>query len=305
MPARKAARRSAQERIPRYVLYGDDLSSRDDWSVNIEPLANRCRERGWRIEPHSHPHFGQLVLVRSGRGVITLDGFTKRFNSPCAIVIPLHCIHGYEYQKDSDGWVITVAEHYLRQINERLPEFNALWSTPAVIPLRRDDEECADIQDSIVKLEQELERKALGHIIAAEGYLTSIFLQLLRCADVEHTSDATATANEAKLVEDFRTLLEKHYREPWKVKDYCSVLNVSVAQLRSACDSVCGETPIKLVLARRLIEAKRNLVFSEMSVEEIAYWLGFSSPAYFTRFFKNETGEPPARFRTTARARTA
>lgn len=302
MSARKFERQPAEERIPRYVLYGEDLSSRDDWSVNIEPLAKRCRERGWKIDPHSHPHFGQVVFVRSGRGVITLDGLTKHFNSPCAIVIPVHCIHGYNYQTDSDGWVITVAEHYLQQINKRLPEFTALWSMPAVIPLRRNADESAGVLDSIVRLEQELERKALGHVIAAEGYLTSIFLQLLRCADLDQTQDVSVSANQSKLVTRFRELIEKHYREPWKVKDYCSVLNVSVARLRTACDSVCEETPIKLIHARRLIEAKRNLVFSDMSVEEIAYWLGFSSPAYFARFFKNETGEPPARFRTSARA---
>lgn len=42
--------------IPRYHLYGETASGAGDWFVNVEPLADRRRTNGWRIEPHSHPH---------------------------------------------------------------------------------------------------------------------------------------------------------------------------------------------------------------------------------------------------------
>ena len=50
-----------------------------------------------------------------------------------------------------------------------------------------------------------------------------------------------------------------------------------------------------------LLEAKRNLVYTAMAVSEVSYALGFSDPAYFTRFFKRQSGWSPRDFRTRAK----
>ena len=72
---------------------------------------------------------------------------------------------------------------------------------------------------------------------------------------------------------------------------------MTVSRLRTACLAVTGETPIKLLHDRIIAEAKRNLLYSDMSVAQIAYWLGFEDTSYFSRFFHRLCGEPPARFR--------
>ena len=46
-----------------------------------------------------------------------------------------------------------------------------------------------------------------------------------------------------------------------------------------------------------VVEAKRSLVYSDMSISQIAYWLGFQDPAYFTRFFTRMCSESPTRYR--------
>jgi AraC family transcriptional activator of pobA len=50
-----------------------------------------------------------------------------------------------------------------------------------------------------------------------------------------------------------------------------------------------------------ITEAKRNLIFGDMTMEQIAYWLGFTDAAYFTRFFRKEVGQTPSQFRIAAR----
>ena len=49
--------------------------------------------------------------------------------------------------------------------------------------------------------------------------------------------------------------------------------------------------------ARLLLAARRQLIYTERNVAEIAYHLGFSDPSYFTRFFKRATSLTPAEFR--------
>jgi len=48
---------------------------------------------------------------------------------------------------------------------------------------------------------------------------------------------------------------------------------------------------------RMLLEAKRNLVYTSMTISVVSYTTGFSDPAYFTRFFKRQTGMSPKEFR--------
>jgi AraC family transcriptional activator of pobA len=60
---------------------------------------------------------------------------------------------------------------------------------------------------------------------------------------------------------------------------------------------VTGKPPTRLVHDRLLLEAKRSLTYTNMTIAETAYDLGFTDPAYFSRFFSERVGESPAAFR--------
>lgn len=53
----------------------------------------------------------------------------------------------------------------------------------------------------------------------------------------------------------------------------------------------------ELVTQRRLLEAKRLLLFTVRSVEDISYEIGVRDPAYFSRAFRKRTGHPPGEWR--------
>ena len=72
-----------------------------------------------------------------------------------------------------------------------------------------------------------------------------------------------------------------------------------MAELAAACKEVLGCTPSTLIHERVLLDAKRHLTYSKASASEIAYDLGFSDSAYFSRFFKRQTGMSPIEFRRT------
>jgi AraC family transcriptional activator of pobA len=61
-----------------------------------------------------------------------------------------------------------------------------------------------------------------------------------------------------------------------------------------------GVTAGHLLRQRILTEAKRQLVFTRLTVGEIAYDLAFADPSHFGRFFKKQTGTTPQAFRDTA-----
>ena len=78
---------------------------------------------------------------------------------------------------------------------------------------------------------------------------------------------------------------------------YAREIGTSEAALRKSCVRVAGQSPTQLIHARMLIEAERQLRYTGMSITQIAYYLGFEDPAYFSRFFTKGMGASPRSFR--------
>ena len=112
-------------------------------------------------------------------------------------------------------------------------------------------------------------------------------------------SDAVANIEDpaVRLLILFRGLIEQNFREHLPIEEYCRRLAVRPSRLAQASLAVAGRTPLALIHERLLIEAKRELMTTARSVSEIAYRLGYSDPAYFSRFFRQHVGVSPIKFR--------
>jgi AraC family transcriptional regulator, transcriptional activator of pobA len=108
---------------------------------------------------------------------------------------------------------------------------------------------------------------------------------------------SAATSARAALVARFRERIESDLRTGLSIAQYAKALTVTPARLRAACLEITGKPPARILEDRLLLEAKRNLTYTNMTVAETAYYLGFTDPAYFSRFFSKHAGESPASFR--------
>jgi AraC family transcriptional activator of pobA len=95
----------------------------------------------------------------------------------------------------------------------------------------------------------------------------------------------------------FRQAVEANLRAGWDLSRYAKSLGVTPTRLRDACLEVTGRPPTHIVHERLILEAKRSLKYTNMTIAETAYDLGFSDPAYFSRFFSERVGVSPAEFR--------
>ncbi len=283
--------------VPKVRLYVERPEEKH-WFVHVGHVTDRGR---WKTEPHAHPTYGQVIFVRSGRGVMNLEGSSVPFEGPCALLLPTECVHGLDYELDVDRWVVTIELAYLTQVNGKLDEFIGLWSQPRMIPLDDSADAAMSFYHLIHGLKEELESDAVGHVVGTEALLTTLLLMLVRKARVEAGGSESATGNDVRLVDRFRKLIDLHFRENLPVQEYASMMAISQVQLRAACASVADQSPTKMIHARIITEAKRDLIFGNLSVEQIAFGLGFADAAYFTRFFRREVGQAPSQFRAAAR----
>ena len=95
----------------------------------------------------------------------------------------------------------------------------------------------------------------------------------------------------------FTRLLESHFREHRPIEQYASELGISAAHLNALCRRLAGQSALQLINQRLLLEAKRSLVYTAMTINQVSDSLGFSEPAYFSRFFKRGSGLSPKAFR--------
>lgn len=96
----------------------------------------------------------------------------------------------------------------------------------------------------------------------------------------------------------FRQLLETGYRTIHSVNGYAGLMNVSAKTLTNYTKSVSFQTPLEIINDRLILEAKRLLTHSGLTVNEVGFDLGFEDPSYFVKFFKRHVGMSPGEFRS-------
>jgi AraC-like DNA-binding protein len=95
----------------------------------------------------------------------------------------------------------------------------------------------------------------------------------------------------------FNLLVEGHYREEHTVGYYAQRLSRSPKTLSNLFSLYNQKSPLQIIQDRILIEAKRLLYYTNKSVKQITYELGFEDAAYFSNFFKRHTSLSPQDFR--------
>ena len=104
-----------------------------------------------------------------------------------------------------------------------------------------------------------------------------------------------------ELFDEFRQMVEAHYREGNNVQCYADRLNVSSNYLAQVTKRISGQPPKALIDERIVGEARRLLSGTSLTVQEVAYELGFSSQAHFSKYFKKFSGLTPSDFRITSK----
>jgi AraC family transcriptional regulator, transcriptional activator of pobA len=100
-----------------------------------------------------------------------------------------------------------------------------------------------------------------------------------------------------RIANDFLRLMNKYYLSKRTLTEYADLLNITTKHLTKSVKTATGETPMNFIHKMLILEAKILLKDTTLSVAEIAYQLSFEDAAYFSRFFKQQTGVTPATFR--------
>lgn len=157
----------------------------------------------------------------------------------------------------------------------------------------------------MIQREQQMEQPLQTEAMLAKFALLSVWLrrQMLAMLDegdkVSPALKSRETAGQ-RLCRKYADLLESEFRSGKTMAEYAAALDVTPTHLTRVCRQNAGMTAADMITGRVLYEARRLLMQPEPAVQKIAKYLGFGSPAYFTRFMQNHTGKTPSALRRAA-----
>lgn len=287
--------------VPSFFLYGEAPRLVSPRFLHLEYLDVRSRPSQWRIRAHAHAELHQCFLMRAGAGEVRLAGRTLPFRAPAVFLVPAGAVHGFAFRPELAGDVLTLSTALHDGLAARHPALRGLFERVLVLDAAGQE---AALSALLGALRLEMAWTAPGHDAAVEGLLLGVMVAGLRLRAPRVPGDDAGrpvAGPQAVLVARFRELVVAHAHQGWRLRDYAARLGVGLPRLRTACARVAGASPLAIVTERLMLEAQRGLLYSDMSVADLADSLGFTDLAYFSRVFRRRMGASPRAFRQAAR----
>lgn len=289
--------------LPSYSLYGEHGRSSDvDW-LHWESIAERSRLHDWEIEPHRHARLFQLFWIEQGACALSLDGQEQLLRGPGVLLIPPMAIHGFRFEPELQGQVLTVQAEHMTKLLASEPALEKRLMRPRVQAL--DAQQAGVVGAAMQALREEFAGAQDWRSMGVDSALSRLLVSLGRMLDDDAAQPAAANARALRHVQRFRALVEQRYREQPGLSDCAAEIGITTTQLNRVCQQVLGCSSIEVLHARLLLEAQRELAYTTMSIQQIAHALGFADAAYFSRFYQRKTGLSPSAWRGRALQRLA
>jgi len=280
-------RAAAKSAIRSYNLFGETSDLPD--VVHCETIAARSALHDWELAPHRHARLHQVLLIASGGGESTLEGRRYRLRRMHVVNVPTGQVHGFSFTPGTQGWVVTFAAEILDQVLMPPEGLGRVLSEAMVL------RGTTQMRTLMTEIFAEFGGRgyARAHVLRA---LSALLLGFVARALAGERSTADR-AGGADLVRRFETLVDGHFLEHWPVARYAGMLKVTPTHLSRLTRQAYGASASHMIRDRIVREARRNLVYTNLSISTIAYALGFDDPAYFSRVFAGATGLSPRDFR--------
>lgn len=229
---------------------------------------------------------------------------------------PLHGISDPEYRVKGD-WIYLIPPYRVHQLNKAgkngelisfkrsmleeedkdfLLDLFRIFNVQGEFSCLRLDSDSAKELGEIYKI-MEMEYTRKNNFEMMKALLKVLLLKLISVKDLEFTGHDVYQ----KRVYEFLMLLEGNFLTVTNIDFYAGKLGISSKRLNQILKEKLDKTGTQIIHDRIILEAKRKIIHSEVTIKEIAYDLGFSDRPYFSRFFKKMTRQTPEEFQKKAR----
>lgn len=285
------------EQLPVYSLHNFSSPERKSQQFQVEVFdANRHFSVKY---PHRHDFFEVLYLLK-GSGFHVIDTNKYEIKPPCVFFMSPGQAHKLELSNDIEGFIfIFTADFYLLNRSNQ----NTLIEFPFFYTIHQDNPPLLLDNENDIRFLESLFRLGISEISDTVESNTEMLRSILdliltTCAARYQVTENLLNKGKGQiLVKRFFHLVEENHQKNLSMSDYSGMIGITPNHLTQTVKSLTGKTSSQIIRAKQLLEIKRLLVHTNLSISEIANQLNFEDQSYFTKFFKRETGFTPVQFR--------
>lgn len=252
--------------------------------------VSRFKEVIKRTKPHKHDGYFELICIVEGEGFHQVEMNKYPIQVPELYFLKPNQVHCWQFTSIPKGFVLQFKEEF----------FNAMTEVPILNLIRNLDKiSRVSLSDhlGLVSLFEEMRKEGENpnsfskDVIA--GSLRTILSRILLLSD----STEESPKKEDALYLRFQKLLSEKCPEFHLVSDYAKLLNTTPQNLNAVCRKFSSKSASEHLKDQLSLEAKRYILHTDMSMNEIADLLAFNDASYFTKFFKKSIGMTPLQFK--------
>lgn len=172
--------------------------------------------------------------------------------------------------------------------------YNNVFEIPFI---QLNEDQSADIQNIIREIQSEMKEEDSNTEEMLRILLKLIILKSTRIWKQQHLLSENDQQSDVQFLRRFSKLVEQHFKTHHTVADYAEMLFLTPKNLSKKIGLLSKDTPNDIIKNRIILESKRLLAHTALTVKEIAFSLNYEDDAYFIRFFTKNTGISPLSFR--------
>ncbi|WP_082966123.1 4-hydroxyphenylacetate catabolism regulatory protein HpaA [Gallibacterium salpingitidis] len=247
---------------------------------------------------HFHDRYFQLHYLTKGAIYLQLGENIYSLKAPCFILTSPSVPHSFYTELDTVGHVLTIPQQFIWDLLRSIQQNNNYFQQ-LCMELDKNSPDTKEMETILDKIVEEYQESRAEKHTMLRLYTKILFINIARLKEknVQVAEKLPVKGGDIDMFNQFNQLIEQHFKKNWVISEYLTHLCISESRLNVLCKKFSGLSPKQIIIERQLQEARFKLLFTQDSISKIAYDLGFSDPAYFSRYFQARVGVSPKRFR--------
>lgn len=261
----------------------------------VKPIVEVLRPKtGERFE-----HYGVLINLGPSFSLLKDQSPLVISNSSLVCLSPGCALELQNYEEGEHYFVLFNTAFYCVELHDAETSCNGLLFngavTPPVINLSTHEQAKMALLLKVISDELQEADEVQGEMLRA--VLKRLLILCARNYRKSLSETHHLNGEQTDTIRQFNALVEKHFKEHHQVAAYAGLMFKSPKTLSNLFSKFSERSPLQIIHDRLALEGKRLLFYTDKTVREIAFELGFEEPSHFTRLFKKMTGQTPSRIK--------
>ena len=271
--------------------------------LNIDRLANKLTKMDVDQEVINTRNLYKVVIVTKGNMCIKISDHTYEIkHNTLYFIAPGQVSKLLEYSSDIDGYCVAFdIDYFLLCLKNQVQLcFYPFFQFDKYPLLQLSNVQNKKVLDLMMKIKLEyISRNEINEDLLTKLYLNILLIEIERIYKLKNEGQIRNQPRKRLITSKFKQLVEKNYLSVRKVAEYADMLAIAPNYLNDSVRETTNQSASEVIHDRLILEAKAQLIQTEMSINEVAYHLQFNDSSYFCRFFRKKTGVSPNTFRET------